>query len=435
MSGWSDNIHLAAGRQRGRLGCVWHRGWTRTGASVWSLWSQMCAINAFGIRDLERVLEGQGVSTSVFQTDTNAAWLAEAHDLDNVSREVACAVHRFDPRAVEWRYLRYCPACMQHSFHAACHQHLAVTHCPAHNVPLLECCRHCSATIGAHFDAARRHPFGCPRCSGWLASARRAAPSAIVGGMLDHSLQATTAALDRVHAHHPVRVADLRSAVCVGHATWWWGGDPFVAASRWTPRSIQLELDGEDVDAVHAHAWRVLVSFVTVRGVVQDNAETVCRLAAAIERLDRRVLTLRPPALLDWALATLVVRYGGHRVFEHARRLSWYGARPSLFAFSPQASRPVEASAEGNSIVLAAELRAELVRVLGMLSRAGLNAAYQDALMLPRSPVQWHLQSQAVAEEYATCFLYWRGMGLRRFERVLARCHRRSRGHARRNAA
>lgn len=430
MSGWSDNIHLAAGRQRGRLGCVWHRGWTRTGASVWSLWSQLCALNAFSACDVERVLEGQGAARSVFQSEPQWAWLAEAHDLDEHALSAACAVRRrFDRLAVQWQFLRYCPACMRHSFHAACHQHLAVTHCPAHHLKLLERCQQCSAHVSASFDAARRHPFGCPRCSGLLTGVRRAPPSAIASKALDHSLEGTTAALDRGHAHHPVRAADLKSSVGVGHTTWWWGADPFVAESRWAPRSIALEVRDEDVDAVHAHAWRVLVSFVTVRGLVQDHAATVCRLADDIERLDCRMLRLRPPALLDWALATLVVRYGGHRAFEHAARLSWHGARPSLFSLSPQASRPVEASAQGNAIVLAAELRAELVRLLGVLSRDGLEAAFQDALAMTRSPVPWHLQEHAVAEDHRTCSLHWRGIGLVRFERTLARYRRRSDRH------
>lgn len=61
--------------------------------------------------------------------------------------------------------LRYCPACMSHSYHSALFQHIALARCPGHNLLLQSRCPACNATIVPTVSVVESAPFECPECN------------------------------------------------------------------------------------------------------------------------------------------------------------------------------------------------------------------------------------------------------------------------------
>lgn len=427
MHGGQDSPHwrVAAVSELDRLGCVWRSGCTPPFASVWVLWSRLCGLNGLSLREAAQVLDGAGRLHSVFDTPADAPWLLEARDLGARERLAACAVREsFDRLATERRHLRFCPACMAQQYHAACFQHRAITHCPLHGLALRETCRRCGSAVAAGHDVARRHPFACAHCGASLAPARHERDPA---ERLAVAMGATTRALDRTQAGQVVQLAQLRRRQRLlrasptaarserwGHETWWWGVDPYVAGSCWQPRSLTVPEGPQNPDVLHARAWQVLVRFVG-QGCTAAGArglELPARLADAIAQHDAR--GLRTEGALNWALAVVVVRYGGARALRQASRLMDCGARPELYGLSPQLSRAVERSAEGNAIVFETELRIELVRQLHRIRRGGRGVVFEADDAAPVG-VAWHTSD--VGE--GGLRLQWRGVGLRRFRRAL----------------
>jgi len=412
VSEGDGHVKLDLGAKRSRLGCVWRGGCTSPLASAWTLWSRLCSVNAFSPLEAKRVLEGRSVFKSVFDTEMNVGWLQEAHDLGLQARADACAVHhRFDPGAVVRHQLRYCPACMALEYHAACFQHRALTRCPVHDVLLREGCAGCGRPVLTHHEAARRVPFGCARCGSWLVPPQRSIDKSERG---HPALQATTAALDRAHAHHSV--CRLRGLPILqgGHSTWWWGEDPYVAGSWWRPWTISLAAGPESPDALHARAWNVLVGFVERMQRGPGGLDLPTRLAEAIERHDGSALRWGARGALLWGLAALISHYGGPRATSQAYRLRVCGARPELYPITPQVSTPVEGNAQANALVFEAELRGQLLRLVRRIRRHGVDIVFEEDER-PNCAVPWHLAPNGNDR----CTLQWRGLGARRFERCL----------------
>lgn len=409
-------VKVDCGTRRSRFGCVWHRGRTQPFASVWALWSVLCGVNSLNPREARRVLEGRRLHSSVFETTSDAGWLLEAHDLDADGRKAACAAaERFDPLAVARHHLRYCPACLALRYHAACFQHRAVTHCPVHGVPLEGTCRRCGSRVEVSFDAARRAPFSCPRCGASLGARRPPR------GLLEvrPPIQATTRALDFSFAHHSIRAADARRRARFGtqgfgHDTWWWGEDPYVGESRWRPWVLTVDAETAAGDSLHGAAWGVLIDFVVGLRTGGQGLAVPARLADAIERLDRCILQTESHSSLAWAAALLIRHYGGPRALLQASRLRACGARAELYPLTPQRSVPVEENIQANGRVFNAELRFALAHQLKRIRRGGFAAIF-EADDGPGREVAWHF----AGGQDGGRTLHWRGLGDRRFDRLL----------------
>jgi len=356
--------------------------------SVWAIWSALCDVNATTARSARTLLGDPGIHRCVFNARADAPWLLEAHTLGDAQRRLACATTwAFDADAVERRWLRYCPACMAASYHAACFQHRALSRCPVHNLPLIERCGQCGGRIPVTYEAARAAPFGCRSCARRLARASAKTLSAAQTA----AIAATTSALTRsgatVSRIGKSGVGRVLSSLEAGHASWWCGVDPFVEGSAWQPhRAWVSTADGDDLDA---QAWTALVRFV--EGRLSDPAliERIHAVAEGIERRDRCM----PPvtlAISDWAAAALIARYG-EGDFRRARRLLRNGCSPSLFPFTPQASCVVVLSGEANAIVVKAEARIEYVRLAKWIARRGPESLFDTVLSAQGLRVNWCL--------------------------------------------
>lgn len=389
-------------------GWVWPAAWHRPYASAWAIWSKLCDVNAATSRSALTVLGGRGLFTSLFDTTPEAAWLLEAHSLSAAQRQAAClATLGFDPQAVERTSLRFCLICIAAEYHTPCFQHRAVTHCPVHNLGLLDRCPHCARRIATSAARARPVPFGCPSCGrrlSWGTATTRLDTSELT------SVAATSAALSSCTSQFRASAGSLvptRSPNEAGHATWWGGVDPFVRGSTWRPLQTTVS-DGNRL-ALHAHAWGALIEFVESRVIEPKEHERVLVAAHVLDRRDRCAYIERLPLDL-WAIAALIARYGASS-YLCARRLLRNGCRVDLFPLTPQASRVVEASATGNAIVFTAEVRAEYLRML-KLAIGGRSALLEMDLVAGAVHVHWHLRQEH------TWQLQWRALSERRFERL-----------------
>jgi hypothetical protein len=61
--------------------------------------------------------------------------------------------------------LRYCSKCMEFGYHSELYQHLAISRCPLHDIPLEIYCRNCGKLISLTFRSALSNPFECPNCN------------------------------------------------------------------------------------------------------------------------------------------------------------------------------------------------------------------------------------------------------------------------------
>lgn len=332
-------------------GWVWPAAWHRPHASAWAIWSKLCDVNAATSRSALTVLGGRGLFTSLFDTPPEAAWLLEAHSLSAAQKQAACLdTLGFEAQAVERTSLRFCLICIAAEYHTPCFQHRAVTHCPVHNVALLDRCPHCARRIATSAERARAVPFGCPRCGrrlSWGTAARRLATGELA------AVAATTAALSSCTSKNRVMAGSLfasRNPNEAGHATWWGGVDPFVRGSTWRP--LQTTVSDDNSLALHALAWGALIRFVEGQVIEPKVRERVLVAADVLDRRDRCAY-IEPLPLDLWAIAALIARYGASS-YLCARRLLRNGCRVDLYPLTPQASRVVEASTSGNAIVFTA---------------------------------------------------------------------------------
>lgn len=65
--------------------------------------------------------------------------------------------------------LRFCVKCLDLGYHSAVYQHIALSSCPLHAVPLIDGCPHCHEAITPTFISVIQSPFECPHCGGALA--------------------------------------------------------------------------------------------------------------------------------------------------------------------------------------------------------------------------------------------------------------------------
>ena len=397
-------------------GWVWPAAWHRPYASAWAIWSKLCDVNAATSRSALTVLGGRGLFTSLFDTPPEAAWLLEAHSLSAAQRQAACLVTLgFDRQAVERSLLRYCLICVAAEYHTPCFQHRAVTHCPVHNIALVDCCPHCGKRIATSAERARAVPFGCSGCGrrlSWGSAARN-----LDSGELT-AIAASSAALSASTPRTWARAGSLiagRNPLEAGHATWWGGVDPFVRGSTWRP--MQTTVFNDNTLALHALAWRALIKFVEDQVIEPSVRERVLVAADVLERRDR-CAHIEPLRLDLWAIAALIARYGA-RSYLCARRLLSNGCRVDLYPLTPQASRIVEASASGNSIVFTAEVRAEYLRMV-KLARGGRAGLLEEDLAAGAVHVHWHLRQEQ------SWHLQWRALSDRRFRRLYRARVRRS---------
>lgn len=64
------------------------------------------------------------------------------------------------------RWLRYCPECLRHWFHASLFQLAGVEVCPVHGLPLRTACPTCKASVDIDFvDTDFKFPLHCVRCA------------------------------------------------------------------------------------------------------------------------------------------------------------------------------------------------------------------------------------------------------------------------------
>lgn len=74
-----------------------------------------------------------------------------------------------DPHALSASaYLRYCPHCLAHGFHATLFQHLLTCECPLHHCRLELTCTSCGLPLAPTWEQAARFPYACPHCSALL---------------------------------------------------------------------------------------------------------------------------------------------------------------------------------------------------------------------------------------------------------------------------
>lgn len=405
--------------RRSPHGCVWPAGWWRPHASVWAIWSRLCDTNVLTSRSARALLGETGAFTSVFYAREDAPWLLEANTLDENQRRFACAAAwAFDSDVVERRWLRYCPACLAASYHAACFQHRAVSRCPVHGLPLLDRCARCGGWVGVTYEAARSVPFGCGKCASRLA--RRGAVELSAAEIV--AITATTAALTSSEAVmsrvEKSTVGSVQGSAEAGHARWWFGIDPFVQGSQWRPHCARVALGHRD--ELDAQAWSTLIRFVEGRLGDPMLTERMLLVAEGVERRNRCMpsVTLSVP---EWAAAALVARYGTAD-YRRAVRLTRHGCSPALFPFTPQASTIVVTSSAANAIVFAAEVREEFLRLLKWTGRHGPDALIDADLAADATRVNWCL----IRQEEGTGDLQWRGRSEVQFAR-LCQCRFRQR--------
>lgn len=65
-------------------------------------------------------------------------------------------------------HLRFCRECLRTRYHSTLFQHLALSRCPLHQLPLLPGCFHCSQLIDVTMKTMTSHPFSCPSCGEML---------------------------------------------------------------------------------------------------------------------------------------------------------------------------------------------------------------------------------------------------------------------------
>lgn len=65
--------------------------------------------------------------------------------------------------------LRFCVKCLDLGYHSSVYQHIALSSCPLHALPLIDGCPHCHQPIAPTFLSVIQSPFECPHCDGALA--------------------------------------------------------------------------------------------------------------------------------------------------------------------------------------------------------------------------------------------------------------------------
>lgn len=364
---------------------VWATSWYRPYMSAWGIWSKLCDSNALTAPSAKVLLEEVGLNGSVFRARSSDPWLLHASTLSTQQRDDACCVARFHPSAVEAKVLRFCRVCMEQGFHCGCFQHLALTRCPVHDLPLENRCRRCGAYVLVTFEMARTAVFACRSCEAqlvWPGTAFRHEPAN------DAIWRATITSLTWDAGSTPARVHRDRDTIEAGSSSWWGGPDPFVDASTWRPKRTTVPDGGENFNEL---AWRTYLAhvFACVGTSALPDVLNVAECLLARRALPSRAMTL---STQQWAAACLIARYGGPAAFERARRLSLVAAPNVAYWLFPQASPTVLASAVGNAVIVSAELQAVLGRALRKIQRKGIEVLPRDELTVHDCQVRWEVR-------------------------------------------
>jgi hypothetical protein len=400
-------------------GCVWDPAWVQPYMSVWSLWSKLCDLNAFTSRDAASIAV-IGLHRNVFAANPDAHWLCAEIALGWEAARHACMASAVTSSVAIARWLRYCPACAAMGYHAACFQHLAITRCPAHDAVLFDRCPDCGAMIQVTYEAGRVVPFGCAACGHAL---RRVSFNRSSERVDCNAIAATTRALLAFDSNNATTRCQGRSLArearpLVGHATWWGGPDPYVRQSTWRPRGARVAMmDATNADSLNMKAWSVMVNFLDTN-CGASGWDPPLAIAAALEAGAPAFPTARGSAK-QLALALLVLQYGGARAWALARHRLAQGVAAHCFAPTPQRSRIVESSADGNAMIVQAELRQTYLWLLRHVRRQRRAVVWGDP-PIARVFVPWLLASVA-GDRDDEGLLQWRELGERRFQRALRR--------------
>ena len=390
-------------RRRTSPSFVWAASSYRPFMSTWAIWSKLCDSNALTATSAKELLADTGLHGSVFRARADDMWLRQATTLNDQQRVDACCAARFHPSALETTVLRYCPVCMEHGFHCGCFQHLALTRCPVHNVPLEDRCTKCGAAVSVKFEATRTAVFACRSCESRLV--RDLSPKTWQSAN-DAIWRATIASLIWDGRSTPPRGQHDQTSIEAGCCSWWAGLDPFVAASAWRPKQLTVPAGGDNFNQL---AWQAFLALVLA---LLGPVSLPDVLAVAQSLLGRTPLPSKASSISRqaWALACLIAQYGGSDAFDRARRLSLMSAPEEAYWLFPQASTTVVASAVGNAVIVTAELRASYARAVQLIGHQEVDALPVDRLSPSRSRVHWATHPSGKHR----LLLQWRAPGIHR---------------------
>ena len=382
---------------------VWAASSYRPFMSTWAIWSKLCDSNALTATSAKVLLAETGLHGSVFRTRGDDPWLRHATTLSDQQRADACCTTLFHPSAVETTVLRYCHICMERGFHCGCFQHLALTRCPVHDVPLEDRCTKCGAPVSVKFEVARTAVFACRSCESRLVRDR--APRASDPAN-DAIWRSTIASLSWDRHSVPPRAQRDQTSIEAGCCSWWSGFDPFVAASTWRPKQLVVPAGGDNFNQL---AWQALLTLV--RAVV-DPASLSDVLAIAHSLRRRTPMTSRASGMSRqaWAVACVIAQYGGAAAFDRAWRLSLMSAPEESYWLFTQTSTTVVDSAVGNAVIVTAELRVAYARALQLICHGNVDALPVARIAPSRSRVQWATQPSGENR----LLLQWRAPGIHR---------------------
>lgn len=379
---------------------VWAPLWYRPFMSTWAIWSKLCESNALTAPAAKSLLGNAGLHRSVFRAHGSDSWLQRAATMTDSQREDACCTSLFHPSSVEAHLLRYCPVCMEQSFHCGCFQHLALTRCPVHNVALIDKCRHCGAPISCSYEISRTAAFSCRTCEGQFVRDRSGSGA---GTINDSIWRATINSLVWDSRSTPARLQRDNTAAEAARSCWWSGLDPFVGGSNWCYKEVVLPAGGENFDEL---AWKAFIALID-NCAGPDGLRSVLRAADCL--IERRLIA--PGALglsmPQRAAACVVALFGGSPAYERARRLSISGASSDAYWLFPQASTLVSASATCHAVIVFEELKATLGRALRLIMRKGVDPVPVEELQA-KCRVLWRVSPSVDGNVR----LQWRAPGL-----------------------